>query len=80
MVLIRSIQLCKQVLDDEKQIRSDNKYCKLLYDKFKENVLGVITDLFMVFQRDSECLTEEYNPAIASRNHYENDEAWAPVG
>ena len=79
-VLIRSIQLCKQVLDDEKQIRSDNKYCKLLYDKFKENVLGVITDLFMVFQRDSECLTEEYNPAIASRNHYENDEAWAPVG
>lgn len=80
MVLIRSIQLCKQVLDDEKQIRSDNKYCKLLYDKFKENVLGVITDLFMMFQRDSECLTEEYNPAIASRNHYENDAAWAPVG
>lgn len=80
MVLIRSIQLCKQVLDDEKKIRSDNKYCKALFDEFKENLMGVLSNFFMLFQRDSEYLTEEANPAIASRNHYENDEAWASVG
>lgn len=80
IVLIRSIHLCQQVLDEEKEIRSDNKYCKLLFDKFKENVLGEYANVFILFKRDSEYLTEEYNPAIASRNHYENDEAWAPVG
>ena len=80
MVLIRSIQLCKQVLDDEKKIRNDNKYCKALFDEFKENLTGVLSNFFMLFQRDSEYLTEEANPAIASRNHYENDEAWASVG
>lgn len=80
MVLIRSIQLCKQVLEDEKAIRGDNKYCKMLFDEFKENVMGVINGVFMALQRDAECLTEECNPAIASRNLYENDEAWAPVG
>ena len=80
MVLIRSIQLCKQVLEDEKKIRSDNKYCKALFDEFKENVMGVLSNFFMLFQRDSEYLTEEANPAIASRNRYDNDEAWASEG
>ena len=28
----------------------------------------------------TDCLSEENNTAIASRNKYENDEAWAPVG
>ena len=80
MLLIRCIQLCKQVLNDEKKIRSDNKYCKYLFDEFKIKVLREIADIIMMIPRSSEYLSEEKNPAIASRCHYDNDEAWAPVG
>ena len=80
LVLIRCIQLCKQVLNEEKNIKHDNKYCKFLFQEFKNKVLCEIADIIMMIPRDSEFLTEEKNSAIASRNHYENDEAWAPVG
>lgn len=80
LVLIRCVQLCKQVLNDEKKIRSDNKYCKYLFDEFKNKVLREIADIIMMIPRSSEGLSEEKNPAIASRCRYENDEAWAPVG
>lgn len=80
LILIRCIQLCKQVLNDEKVIKSDNKYCKFLFEEFKNKVLREIADIIMMIPRDSEYLSEENNSAIASRNHYENDEAWAPIG
>ena len=80
LVLIRCIQLCKQVLEDEKKIKSDNKYCKYLLDEFKNTVLREIADIIMMIPRDSDYLSEENNPAIASRYKYENDEAWAPIG
>jgi len=80
LLLVRCIQLSKQVLDDEKKIKSDNKYCKYLLDEFKNKVIREIADIIMMIPQDSEYLSEEKNPAIASRNHYENDEAWAPVG
>ena len=80
LVLIRCIQLCKQVLNDEKKIKSDNKYCKYLFEEFKNKVLREIADIIMMIPRNSDYLLAENNPAIASRNHYENDEAWAPVG
>ena len=80
LVLIRCIQLCKQVLNDEKKIRSDNKYCKFLFEQFKEKVLREIADIIMMIPRDSVFLTEDNNSAIASRIKYENDDAWAPVG
>ena len=80
LVLKRCMQLCKQVLEEEKAIKSDNKFCKLLYDEFKDKVMREIADIIMMIPRGSEYLSEENSPAIASRNHYENDEAWAPVG
>lgn len=80
VLLVRCIQLCKQVLNDEKKIRSDNKYCKYLFDEFKNKMLREIADIIMMIPRSSEYLSEEKNPAIASRSHYDNDEAWAPVG
>ena len=80
LILIRCIQLCKQVLDDEMKIKNDNKYCKYLFDEFKNTVLRDIADIIIMIPHDSEYLSEVKNPAIASRNHYENDEAWAPVG
>ncbi len=80
LVLIRCIQLCKQVLNEEKNIKHDNKYCKYLFEEFKNKVMCEIADIIMMIPHDSEFLTEEKNSAIASRNHYENDEAWAPVG
>lgn len=80
LLLMRCIQLCKQVLNDEKRIKSDNKYCKYLFDEFKNTIYRDIADIIMMIPRDSDYLSEEKNPAIASRNHYDNDEAWAPVG
>lgn len=80
LVLVRCIQLCKQVLSDEKEIRGDNKYCKYLFEEFKNKVLSEIADIIMMIPRNSDYLSEENNPAIASRNNYENDEAWAPAG
>ena len=50
IVLIHSIHLCNQVLDEEKEIRSDNKYCKLLFDKFKDNVLSEYANVFILFE------------------------------
>ena len=79
-LLIRCLQLCKQVLEDEEKIRCDNKYCKLLLEDFKEKVLSEIADITCLFVRDSEFFSEECNPAIASRNRYDSDEAWAPIG
>ena len=80
LLLTRCIQLCKQVLDDEKKIKNDNKYCKYLFEEFKNKVLREIADIIMMISPNSDYLSEEKNPAIASRNNYENDEAWAPVG
>lgn len=79
-VLNRCMQLCKQVLSDEAKIKSDMKYCKYLLEEFKIKVLREVCDIIMMIPRNSEYLTEEKNTAIASRNRYENDEAWAPVG
>lgn len=80
LVLIRCIQLCKQVLNDENTIKKDNNYCKYLFEEFKNHVLSEIADIIMMIPRDSEFLSEENNSAIASRNLYENDEVWAPIG
>lgn len=80
LLLIRCLQLCLQVLEDERKIRCDNKYCKLLLENFKEKVLSEIADITCLLVRDSEYYSEESNPAIASRNRYDSDEAWAPIG
>ncbi len=79
-VLIRCIQLCKQVLNEEKIIRSDNRYCIYLFEEFKKKVFFEVVDIIMMIPPNSEYLSEERNPAIASRNKYANDDAWAPVG
>lgn len=78
-VLVRCMQLCNQVLKEEKKIKGDNKYCKYLLDQFRKKVLSDIYDVYKLFSRNSKELTDE-NPAIASRNMYDNDEAWASVG
>lgn len=80
LVLIRCIQLCKQVLNDENTIKKDNNYCKYLFEEFKNHVLSEIADIIMMIPQDSEFLSAENNSAIASRNLYENDEVWAPIG
>lgn len=80
LLLMRCIQLCKEVLNEEKKIKSNNKYCKYLFEEFKNKILYEIADIIMMIPRNSEYLSEKNNPAIASRNKYENDEAWAPVG
>ena len=80
VILIKSIQLCKQVLKDEQDIKKDHKYCLYLFGVFKQDMLKQIHDIIMIIQPDSHHLTEEGNPAIASRSRYADDAAWAPVG
>lgn len=80
LLLIRCMQLCQQVLKDEQEIKRNNKYCKYLFEQFKEKVMCEIYDILMMIPRDSAYLSEENNSAIASRINYDNDEAWAPVG
>lgn len=80
ILLISCIRLCKQVLADEKTIKENNQYCKYLLDEFKKKIWKEICDIVMMIPKDSIYLTEESNPAIASRNKYASDEAWAPIG
>lgn len=80
ILLVRCIQLCKQVIADENKIRQDHKFCHFLFEEFKEKILKEIYDIIMLIPKDSEDLSEKNNPAIASRNKYDTDEAWAPFG
>lgn len=78
--LVRCIQLCKQVLEEEQGIKKDGKYCKFLYDEFRGNVLREIADIIKLIPRDSAQLSDKNNSAIASRSLCANDEEWAPMG
>ena len=80
IVLEECLKLCQYVLEDEKRIRNDHVYCTYLYKVFKEKFFREICDLIELFDRLSEVLSEKNNPAIASRNKYDNDEEWAHNG
>lgn len=80
ILFAQCIALCKRVLAEEERIRKDKKYCYHLFQEFKNKVLRDIGGLIPIFNKDSKELSEEFNSAIASRNRYDNDEAWAPVG
>lgn len=79
-LLVRSIQLCKQVLLDEDEVRKDQGYCYALFEDFKEEVLEEIDDYMSFFTAEHPDLQEENNAVIACRNNYDSDLAWAPVG
>ena len=74
------IGLCKRVLAEEEKIRNDQRYCFYLFQEFKRKVLHEIAGFLSIFNKDSRELSEEANSAIASRNRYDNDEAWSPFG
>ena len=80
ITLVKCLQLCQQVIKDERAIKADNKYCAILLEQFKEKIAGQIYDILVAIPRDSEFFSEEKNPAIASRNRYATDEAWASKG
>lgn len=80
VVLIRSMQLCQQVLKEECEIRNDHDYCLYLYEQFKEKIQSELGDFLMMFIRNAPEFMEENNTVIACRNHYESDAAWAPFG
>lgn len=77
MLLVKCIQLCKQVIKDEQTIRKDGRYCQFLYEQFKEKFLKKIDNVIMLISRDSDFLSEKNNRAIASRKSYGTAEAWA---
>lgn len=72
--------LCKSVLAEEEKIRKDKRYCYFLFIEFKNKVIEEIAGMISLFNKDSKDLSEEANSAIASRNKYDNDEAWSPFG
>ena len=68
------------MLAEEEKIRKDKEYCFYLFKEFKRKVLHEIAGMISIFNKDSKELSEEANSAIASRNRYDNDEAWSPFG
>lgn len=80
LILVRCLQLCKQVLKDEEKIKSDKRQCYLLFLEFKDKVLREIDDFRKLFSRNSVFLTAENCPAIDSRNRFDSDEDWASAG
>ena len=80
ITLVKCLQLCLQVIKDERIIKADNEYCAILLEQFKEKIASEIYDILVVIPRDSEFFSEEKNPAIASRNRYATDKAWASEG
>lgn len=75
-LLIRCIQLCKQVIKDERTIRKNGNYCKYLYERFKEKFLRKIANVLQMIPRDNEFLSAKNNPAIAAREKYGSDVAF----
>ena len=80
ILFAQCIGLCKRVLAEEEKIRKDKEYCFYLFQDFKRKVLHEIAGMISIFNKDSRELSEEANSAIASRNRYDNDEAWSPFG
>lgn len=78
--LLRSLLLCRQMLGAEKRIQQDHGYCHELFRQFRQQVHDETYDLLQLIPRDAEQLSERSNLAIASRNRYANDEAWASAG
>lgn len=76
-LLVRCVQLCKQVIRDERTIRKNGNYCQYLYERFKEKFLKKIAHVLQLIPRNSEQLTAENNPAIAARRNYGSAEAFA---
>ena len=80
ILFAQCIGLCKSVLTEEEKIRKDKRYCYFLFKNFKDKVIKEIAGMISLFNKDSEDLSEKANSAIASRNKYDNDEAWSPFG
>lgn len=76
-LLVRCVQLCKQVIKDERTIRKNGNYCQYLYERFKEKFLKKIAHVLQLIPRNSEFLSAKNNPAIAARKDYGSDEAFA---
>lgn len=76
-LLVRCVQLCKQVIKDERTIRKDGNYCQYLYERFKEKFLKKIAHVLQLIPRNSEYLTAKNNPAIAARQNFGSPEAFA---
>lgn len=80
ILFAQCVNLCKSVLAEEEKIRKDKRYCYFLFKNFKDKVIKEIAGMISLFNKDSEDLSEKANSAIASRNKYDNDEAWSPFG
>lgn len=79
-LLLQSINLCKQVIEDENTIRKDKIYCKTLFDNFREDILSKIGDIVNIIKIDSEVFSEKNNLAIASMSQFADIETWAQHG
>lgn len=77
--LNRSLQLCKQVIADESNIRKDKKYCKFLWEECKKKVWKEMSCFYNALIFDSECFSDK-NPAICKWKASANDEEWAVSG
>lgn len=79
-IIIKSMRLCKNIIDEEAKIKADSKQCLAIYNRFKEKVLletKLIRDMLTDEQAKS---LKENNPMVKLRDKYGNDEGYAQAG
>lgn len=79
-ILIKSMRLCKDVLDKEKEIKSNSKECLKIYNQFKAKVLNEMKVIYDLLTEDNVEKLKQNNPMALLMDKYGNDEGYAQAG
>jgi len=76
-VLINSMRLCKDVLDEEKWIRADSARCHELYEKAKNELLKECKNIIKIVNDEFIANMSKSNSLFLKRNKYAREEWFA---
>lgn len=79
-ILVKSMRLCKDVINRENEIRADSKECLRIYNKFKAKVLNEMKGVYDLLNDDNVEHLKQNNPMAALMDKYGNDEGYAQAG
>lgn len=79
-VLVKSMRLCKDVINRENEIKADSKECLRIYNKFKAKVLNEMKGVYDLLNEDNVEHLKQNNPMAALMDKYGNDEGYAQAG
>lgn len=79
-ILVKSMRLCKDVINKENEIKADSKECLKIYNKFKAKVLNEMKGIYDLLTEESVERFKQNNPMAALMDKYGNDEGYAQAG